>query len=244
MARKRRDFQSYALLERIHNKTLNPASLDSRQRKLLVLALIREDSTITLAQIARIIGVSESQASRIRHLAIKCTSFDVDSEVRELVNLVWMKSGEYQRRAIRANDPGTAWKVFRESIELLQGLGFVFEAPKKIALAHFDGTADLGAALKKMFSETGVPTMPEFIERLKQMSAGGNGNGNGNKRGHETVLALPPTGGNGGTEPGNGKGNGRGPIGVVLPERGSPGDRPDGEKGGPPNPSSKPPQNG
>ena len=206
MGDKKLDAHLVSILKRLETGSIRPESLDYHIRKKLVLFLIREDSTISNVRISQMIGISQAHVGRLRKAVLQMTTWDVDAEVRELVNLVWMKSNEYQRRAVRANDAGTAWKIFRESIELLQGLGFVFEAPKKIALAHFDGTADLGVALKKMFSETGVPTMPEFIERLKQMSAGGNGNGNGNKRGHETVLALPPTGGNGGNETGNGKG--------------------------------------
>lgn len=195
MGHKRRDADLVAMMQGLQKGTIKPESLTPRQRKLMVMMIIRENSTITNGKIASLIGVGEAQVSRIRHAAIKCTSFDVDSEVRELVNVVWMKAGEYQRRAIADNDPRTAWSIFKESVELMQRLGFVFEAPKKIALAHFQGQEDFQTSLRRMFDDTGVPTLPAFVEKLRLLSAGGNGNGNGN--------------GSGG---GNGKGNGSGRV--------------------------------
>jgi len=242
MGDKKLDAHLVSILKRLETGSIRPESLDYHLRKKLVLFLLREDSTITNSRISQMIGISQAHVGRIRKAVLRMTTWDVDAEVRELVNLVWMKSNEYQRRAVRSNDAAAAWKIFRESIELLQGLGFVFEAPKKIALAHFDGTADLQSALKRMFSESGVPTLPEFIDRFKQLTAGGNGNGN--NHGNKTVLDVAPTGGDAGHEPGNGKGNGGGPIGVVLPDRRGPGNNPDGEKGGPHDPPPKPPQNG
>jgi hypothetical protein len=199
MATKKLDANLIKIMKGLEAGTVNPNSLTPRLRKKIVLLIIREDSTVLNSKIATLIGVSEAQVGRIRKAAIRNTTFDVDSEVRELVNVVWLKAQEYQRRAIREGDPGTAWKIFRESIELLQGLGFVFEAPKKIALAHFQSEGDLKNALKGMFDEIGVPTLPDFVARIKLLSGnggngkdGGNGNG-GNGKGHiidATVIAA------------------------------------------------------
>lgn len=188
MATRKLDANLLAIMKGLEAGTISPNVLNPKLRKKIVLLIIREDSTVLNSKIASLIGVSEVQVGRIRRDTIKHTSFDVDTEVRELVNVVWMKAQEYQRRAIREGDPGTAWKIFRESVELLQGLGFVFEAPKMIALAHFKSDANFKTALRGMFDEIGVPTLPDFVARFKLLSASGNGGPGGNGNGKGQII--------------------------------------------------------
>ena len=203
MAHKKTDSDLVAMMQRIQKGTLDPDTLRPALRRKMVLMLIKENSTISNAKIGALVGMSDSQVGRVRRAAIMGTTYDIDTEVRHLVNIVWMKSQEYQRRAVADGDPRAAWSIFKESVEVLQGLGFVFEAPKKIALAHFQGQGDFKSQLRAMFDEAGVPALPEFMARLKLLASGGNGNGNGN--GNGTGHGAAGTGGGNGNELGHGR---------------------------------------
>jgi hypothetical protein len=188
-------------MQRIQKGTLDPTTLRPALRRKMVLMLVKENSTLSNAKIGALVGLSDSQVGRVRRAAIMGTTYDIDTEVRHLVNVVWLKSVEYQRREVAAGNARAAWAIFKESIELLQGLGFVFEAPKKIALAHFQGQGDFQEALRSMFDDTGVPALPEFVARLRQLSAGGNGGGNGRVIDLTALVERDPEEGEPGGDP-------------------------------------------
>jgi hypothetical protein len=175
MGQKKLDRKLLELVKALREKRVSPETLTPRLRRKIVLMLMREDSTIPNRAISELIGVNDGQVCRIKRSCLGSTSWQVDEEMRHLVNLIWMKSSEFQRRCIVEGDARGAWSILRETVETLQSLGYVFEAPKKVALAHLIGD-DMRGELKRFFDEHGVPSLPEFLDQLHALSGNGNGN--------------------------------------------------------------------
>lgn len=193
MSKKKLDQNLKALVKALDEERISSDTLTPRLRRRIVLFLMRSNSTMMNAHISHIVGVSEAQVVRIKRSCLRSTDWDVDAEMRDLVSLSWMKSNECQRRAIAAGNPVGAWGIFLDCVKLMQSLGYVFEAPKKIALAQFNAS-DFKGELRRLFDEFGVPSLPEFAERLRQIS---DGNGNAG-RVIETGLADSKPGDEGG----------------------------------------------
>jgi hypothetical protein len=193
MARRKLNQHLGRLVEDLDSGKVNPEVLSSRLREQIIFFIKRIDSTRPDSHIAKIVGLSNSQVGRIFRSGLRKMTPDVTGEIQDLVNLIWMKSNEYQRREIAAGRAFRAWGIFKETIEKLQSLGFVFEAPKKVMLANINANAgpspvEVEAVFRRYFDEHGSVSLAELAAAL----GNGNGNGNGNGGGKTIAARLAP----------------------------------------------------
>lgn len=180
MSKKKLDQHLVDVVKGLKEKRIDPSALSPRLRRKIVAMFMEEDSTVTSRNLAELLGVSESQVRRLRRTMVEKSAYDFERDLQSILYSMRMKRDEYQRRALLRGDVSTAWRIEVEFIEKLQDMGVVFKAPKHIIMSGVkEGEeADSRSALRKLFADSGVPTMPEFVARLKMLT-GGNGGGNG-----------------------------------------------------------------
>ena len=196
MARRKLNQHLGRLIEDLDSGKINPEVLTSRLRQQIVFFIKRIDSTRPNSHIAKIVGWSDAQVGRVFKSGLRKMTPDINGEIQDLVNLTWMKSNEYQRRAIAAGEPRQAWQIYKETVETLQSLGFVFEAPKRVMLANLNvnagpSPAEVEKMFERYFDEHGVVRLAELAAALGNGNNGGNGNGNGHGNGGRRALPAP-----------------------------------------------------
>jgi hypothetical protein len=175
------------LITRIQAGAKDPATLDSRERKLIVKYFWEDGATGTSNRaIASIIGVSEQRVGHIKKWLTKNAVWQIDSlDVKTIAVDLLMRKKEVQRHAAARDDWGLVWKVETDFIKTLQELGFVYEAPKEILL---DDKTKLGRMIETIFDRKGLIGVGEFISLAEGPDGTfgkGNGGGNGDRQ-------LPP----------------------------------------------------
>ncbi len=128
---------AFEVLTVIRDGTLDPASLETADRKPVVAYLRLEGHNVD--EIAQLFGVPTKTISNDLYdlskdrlgLVKKINLFDVAGRLIEMAK-------HLSRKSRREGDYSGAWKIERELMESLQSLGFVYRAPRtaKIATLH------------------------------------------------------------------------------------------------------------
>lgn len=137
-----------------------------------------EKSEVNNRMLGDLVGVHPAHISRVKRQLLRDMSFELtDMDVREVAMGMKVKATELQQRAMLDHDFGLVWKIECELIEHLQRLGFVYREPERHIIEGQMTTAvlDLGELMKEFFKTYGIPSMSQFVQRLRELAKGNGG---------------------------------------------------------------------
>lgn len=181
------------LVNGLTTKKILPEGLVPRQKRLIIKYFLEHKPEFNNVEIARLIGMSDMYVHNIKNRLLKQGAWEIDAiDVKILAVSLKKKKEELQRRALNTGDISMAWRIECDFIKEMQGLGFVYKAPEKLAIAgRLEMETETG--LKRMFAEMGVLSVEQFVLTLGKARGDGNGDGNGDGRsieGGKTIAGV------------------------------------------------------